>query len=59
MFMNVTKISQRMKNKSLFSTEKILQTEKKYFSIKSNDFESSFESIYRKKFKKYKFASKS
>ena len=38
MVMNITKISQKMKNKNLFSTEKKLQNEKKRLIIKSNDF---------------------
>ena len=38
MVMNVAKISQKMKNKNLFSTEKKLQNEKKRLIIKNNDF---------------------
>ena len=38
MVMNITKISQKMKNKNLFSTEKKLQNEKKRLIIKSIDF---------------------
>ena len=37
MVVNITKISQKMKNKSLLSAEKKLQSDKKHI-IKSNDF---------------------
>ena len=41
MVVNVTKIPQKMKNKSLLSIE----TEKKRITVKTNDLKSSFEGI--------------
>ena len=43
--MNVTKMYQEKRNKSLMSIGKILQNEKKRLIIKNNDLESSFEAI--------------
>ena len=45
MVVSITKISQKMKNKSLLSVEKKLQNDKKHLIIKSNDLESSFVAI--------------
>ena len=51
MVVNATKISQKMKNKSLLSIEKnkieyVIITIKKYF-LKNNDLESSFDEEYK------------
>ena len=43
--MNVTKISQKMKNRRLKSEEKILLNEKNCFIIKRNNLKSYFEAI--------------
>ena len=45
MVVNVTKISQKIKNKSLLSVEKNIIEWKKRLIIKSNDLESSFDAI--------------